>query len=284
MAFHKRGKLTLKITLIVDNHAGEGLSAEHGFSLLIETLGGRRILFDTGAGEALKDNVSELDVEISSIDTVVLSHGHYDHTGGLPFVLGSARKVEVYCHPSAFLPRYSIEDGKAKPVGLPRDSARVLDRLPDDRLRWVNGPVKLTEAIGMTGPVPRETSFEDVGGPFYMDTKGEIPDRLEDDASLWIDTPAGLVVLTGCCHSGIVNTINCVFEQSGRTKLLAVIGGLHLVNADETRLKETMKALKSYAPELIVPCHCTGEKAVERLRSVFGERVLPGSSGLEFEF
>jgi 7,8-dihydropterin-6-yl-methyl-4-(beta-D-ribofuranosyl)aminobenzene 5'-phosphate synthase len=274
----------VKITEIVDDEAGEGLSAEHGFSLLIETDGGRRILFDTGQGPAFKNNVSALKVDLSAIDTVALSHGHYDHTGGLHHVLGASAGAAVYCHPSAFLPRYSIKAGKATPVGLPRESARALDKLPGGRLRWVNGPVTLTEAIGMTGPVPRKTLFEDVGGPFYMDTRGEIPDNLEDDASLWIDTPAGLVVLTGCCHSGIVNTINYIFELSGKTNIVAIIGGLHLVHANETRLAQTVDALKSYAPELIVPCHCTGSRAVEAFQGVFGERVLRGCSGLEFEF
>lgn len=273
----------MRITTVVDNQAGPGLEAEHGLSFLIETRD-KRILFDTGQGPSIETNAPKLGIDLSTIDAVVLSHGHYDHTGGVAHVLGAAPAAEVYCHPRVFTPRYSIEKGKARSVGLPPECAMALDRLSPRRLHWVSGKLQLSDELAITGPIPRENTFEDVGGPFFLSPDGKIPDLLEDDMALWMETDDGVVIVVGCCHAGIVNTINHVFLLGGSTRLRAVIGGLHLVNADDLRLEETISALKSFSPELVVPCHCTGEKAVEALKSAMGERVSPGRSGSVYDF
>jgi 7,8-dihydropterin-6-yl-methyl-4-(beta-D-ribofuranosyl)aminobenzene 5'-phosphate synthase len=272
-----------RITILVDNKANEGLLAEHGLAVWIETAG-RRLLFDTGQGPALSRNAGTLDVALHTADTLVLSHGHYDHTGGVPLVIESAPGVHVYCHPGAAGPRYSIRDGSAKSIGMPGAAKLALESVSPGKLHWTTRPIELAPGIGLTGPVPRLTDYEDVGGPFFVDGNGRQSDPIDDDLALWIRTETGLVVIVGCSHAGLINTLRHAQRLSGASRIHAVLGGFHLLEASEARVERTMDALTELGPDLIVPCHCTGERAVEKLRLALGERVLPGSAGTTYTF
>jgi 7,8-dihydropterin-6-yl-methyl-4-(beta-D-ribofuranosyl)aminobenzene 5'-phosphate synthase len=274
---------TLKITILVDNNAGNGLLSEHGFSLWIDT-GERRILLDTGQGGSLLPNAEKLGIDLSRTDALVLSHGHYDHTGGVSRVLKAASEVEVFCHPSAVVPRYGSDAGKPKPLDMQGECRRALDGLPSRRMHWIRNGRELFPGVGLTGYVPRNSTYEDTGGNFFLDPELSRPDPIDDDMAVWIRTREGVVVCVGCCHSGLINTLNQALALSGALRLRAVIGGFHLLNADESRIEKTVKALQTLSPELIVPCHCTGTRAVEALESAFRDRVIPGSSGRTFEF
>jgi 7,8-dihydropterin-6-yl-methyl-4-(beta-D-ribofuranosyl)aminobenzene 5'-phosphate synthase len=272
-----------KLTILVDNRAAPGLSAEHGFSALVE-LEGRRLMFDTGDGPALRHNAGELGVDPRAVDFLVLSHGHDDHTGGVPQVLESARDIGVFCHPAATRTRFSVHAGKAESIGMPAPAREALARLPASRLHWLTQPLEPFPGLGLTGPIPRGCAYEDTGGSFFLDEGGERGDPIEDDLALWIRTEEGLVVLTGCSHAGIINTLDCARQASGTSRIRAVIGGFHLHRADETRLERTVHALRALDPGQIVPCHCTGSAAVGRLEKAFGARVTPGAAGMAFGF
>jgi len=273
----------IRITVVVDNHAGQGLEAEHGLALWIETPEGR-ILFDTGAGRALGANAKALGVDLRATDTLVLSHGHYDHTGAIPRVLEAAQRCEVYCHPGAMQPRFSIRDGAAKPIGMQRESILALERLPPQRIHWVSQPTQLSEAIGITGPIPRETAYEGTGGPFFLDSGGKHPDLIDDDLALWLRTAAGLVVCVGCCHAGLANTLAHIRRLTDDAKIRAVIGGFHLIDASEERLERTVSVVEGLAPEAVIPCHCTGERAAAAFRERLGRRIVPGAAGEVYQF
>lgn len=271
------------ITIVVDNQAGPGLVAEHGLALLIKT-GKQQILFDTGLGGALPINMNALKIDPKAVDIVVLSHGHYDHTGGLPWIFNNAGPVDLYCHPGVTKPRYSMRSDGLWPIQMPRDTMQAMDKIDEHSMHWVIEPVKLDRSVHLTGPIPRLTPFEDVGGSFYLDSEGRRPDIVEDDLAMWITTDKGIVVCVGCCHAGIVNTLNHIRELSGGLNIAAVIGGFHLLNADEERMKHTIEELKRLAPDIVVPCHCTGSLAMERLQQELGQNMEIGVSGRSYSF
>lgn len=273
----------VKITILVDNRADNDLDTEHGFSLWIEVQG-KKILFDTGQGGCLVPNARKLGIDLSEADVLALSHGHYDHTGGIPAVLELARNIRVYAHPLVVLPRYVVKEQESRSISMPSSAMSALDRLDSQSLVWVQKPLSLTDRIGLTGPIPRVTSFEDCGGAFYLDPEGTSPDPIQDDLSLWIRTNEGVILCTGCCHSGLVNTLQHLRHLLGPHKLLTILGGFHLVNADEERMRETIGFLQGLDFDRLVACHCTGESAMILLQQSMKERVLFGSAGMTFSF
>lgn len=275
-------KNNLSILALIDNipnPQNDQLRSEHGLSFWI-TVDGKHILYDTGQSTDCCHNASKLGVEISKTDILVLSHGHYDHTGAITEVLEYNNKIKIFCHAAIFSPRYSLhKDGSVKPVGINNRSSESLNSVID-KIKWVTKPLKISSDIGITGPIPRVTSFENTGGSFFFNPDCTKPDSIEDDMALWFKTDKGLVIVTGCCHSGIINTIMHCIKISGCDKIRAIIGGFHLVNASENRLDQTCKKLKEYSVERIYPFHCTGEKAVKYLKSHSGIEVIQGYTGL----
>jgi 7,8-dihydropterin-6-yl-methyl-4-(beta-D-ribofuranosyl)aminobenzene 5'-phosphate synthase len=274
---------SVRLTILVDNEAPPGLLSEHGFSVLVETPR-QRILFDTGQGPALVENTQRLGLSLENLDTLILSHGHYDHTGGIPFVLEHSPRVRLYAHPSVVLARCSRRNDAARSLSMPESSRTAVERLPGDSRRWVTEPLELTCWAGLSGPIPRLVEYEDTGGPFTLDSEGTVPDPIEDDLALWLRTSNGLVVIVGCCHAGLVNTLLHVQKTTGESRTAAVLGGLHLLAASGVRLERSIAALRELNVSLVVPCHCTGPLAHARLQEALGARVCPGQAGAQFTF
>ncbi len=270
----------LSITILVDNHSPDNTrGTEHGLSFWIEA-DGFRLLFDTGQSNLMFDNGVLSGCDPAHADALVLSHGHYDHTGGVARLLELRQDLPIYCHPGVLIPRYSRRhEGSMKPVGISRPAAMELMRR-EQSIRWVNSSRYLADGIGCTGVLSRTTAFEDTGGDFFLDPLGKQSDLIEDDLSLWIETTDGVVVITGCCHSGIVNTLSCVRQITGCRSFHRIIGGLHLVNATEKRIDATIGYLRTEQWDSMVPCHCTGTVAVEALRREFSGRVEQGYAGM----
>lgn len=274
----------LSITILVDNKSNNAeLYSEHGLSFWIEA-DDQRILFDTGQSDMLIRNAEVLGIDLRTAGTLVLSHGHYDHTGGVAAVCGLNPGISVYCHPDIFIPRYSRQpDGKMKPIGITEKDSNVLNSMID-RIHWVNEPFYLSGDIGITGPIPRLSDFEDTGGAFFLDPEAQRPDPISDDLTLWFKMTKGIVVVTGCCHSGIVNTLEYLKTITGQKNIVAILGGLHLVNAPLKRLENSCEYLNRAVPDTIYPCHCTGEKAIGFLRTRFQDRIITGNVGACFLF
>lgn len=269
----------IRITIVADNNAQIGLDPEHGFSAWIEAFDSL-ILLDTGQGLSLAGNAFKLGIALDKTRHLVLSHGHYDHGGCIPGVMRLADQAIIHLHPGAVIPRYSLNSNeRPRSVGLPGKVLRFLSGLPEPRIHWVTGPQRIMQSVGLTGRIPRKTTFEDTGGRFFTDAQGTSKDLLPDDQALWIDTPKGLVVFVGCAHAGIINTLNYIREITDKTRIRAVIGGFHLINASQSRLDETMNHLKEFSPDIIAPCHCTGQEALALFKDNFKNAFLPAGAG-----
>jgi len=270
------------ITVLADNHAAYGLDAEHGFSLWVETEG-QKILFDTGQGEDMPRNAEALGIDIGAADRILLSHGHFDHTGNVPYALERAKRASLLLHPDALIDRYSIH-AAPKPIGMPEKSRAAVYASAGTRCQWVRRPRAVSAGVWITGPEPRVTDFEDTGGPFFLDPAGTLSDPIPDDLSLCVHTAGGWVVCLGCCHAGVVNTLRHLAQEFGGSRILAVIGGMHLCHADAGRLERTAAALKEYDVPYLYPCHCTGEAATEFLRRHLPANVQSGFAGMKVAF
>lgn len=272
----------MRVQVLVDDQAAAGLVSEHGLALWIET-GDREILFDTGAGTALEANAAAMGVDLGQAGIIVLSHGHYDHTGGLTAALARASKADVYFRPGIDRVRYALRGGTAREAGMPQTSREAWLRLSPARRHEVRDALSISPSVGLTGLIPRETSYEDTGGPFYFDPEGLVSDPLDDDLALWIRRESGLVVIVGCAHAGLVNTLNRVQALNQGLKVEAVIGGFHLGSAGAERLAQTFAALRRLDVGRIVPLHCTGAAAVGFMKEALGGRVQPATAGAVFE-
>lgn len=276
----------LRITLLVDHQAvSPALATEHGLSFLLE-LGGRVILFDTGASDAFLRNAERLGLPLEKVGHMVLSHGHRDHTGGLGAALERAPQAQVYLHPRALGPKYSRHpDRPVREIGFPKESWSAVCPVMHSHVNWTTAPMWISPEIGITGPIPRRHPEEAVSGPFFLDADGRQPDPLQDDQALWIRTPQGLVVVLGCAHAGVVNTLEYALQVTGEHHIHAIVGGLHLVQASHERMNFTADALARFGVERIVPCHCTGDEGTAFLESRLGARVqrLGVGGGLTLE-
>lgn len=274
----------MRLTILVDNLAKSGLVVEHGFSAFIE-VGGQRILFDTGQGTALAHNAHHLQVDLCSAQQVVLSHGHYDHTGGLVSVVQRAPEVKIHAHPGVMKARYAIREDGVKSIGLPDAPRFTLEcNCMGSRVDWTTAATQIATGVTLSGPIPRATDYETTGGPFFLDVAGTQADPIEDEMALWMVTPKGLVVVMGCGHAGVINTLTHAMATSGVSRVHAVVGGFHLLEASPQRIERTLHALAEINPDLVVPVHCTGEGAMASLKLALGARVRTGRAGLVLDY
>ncbi len=271
----------LCITTLVEDTALDGsLLAEHGLSFWIE-YGDKRILFDAGQSNILVRNAKTLGINLAEVDAIVLSHGHYDHTGGLPAVLDIASKAKIYLHPAATEPKFSRKVLGVKSIGMSHLAKKAVQRR---HVIWTATPAQIFPGMSVTGQVPRINNFEDVGGAFFVDENYLKPDELLDDQTLFIESARGLVVVLGCAHSGVVNVLDYISNLTSRNKIFAVIGGMHLLKASRIRIANTIETFKKYEIQKIVPLHCTGRKATRDLRSAFGDKCSFLSTGGQIIF
>jgi len=260
-----------------------GLTGEHGFSALIER-DGDKMLFDTGQGMSLANNAGVLGVNLAEVQTVVLSHGHYDHTGGLPTVLHPPRGVTVIAHPDIFAKKYAEQktpNGKENIFIGMRYSRDYLEGTLQARFNLIQAFTEIAQGIFFSGEVPRETDFE------YPDNRLKVEhgkkmtnDPLLDDISLLIETDQGPVILLGCAHAGVVNVMKHFSARTGHIRFHAVIGGTHLGYINSPRqLEKSMDAFDDYQVDLIAVSHCTGQQAAAVCYNRFKHRFAFACAG-----
>jgi 7,8-dihydropterin-6-yl-methyl-4-(beta-D-ribofuranosyl)aminobenzene 5'-phosphate synthase len=274
----------LRITLLVDHQSiRPDLETEHGLSFLLEA-GDEVLLFDAGASGAAYRNAERLGLPWRRISRMVLSHGHRDHTGGLGPFLQALPEASVYLHPRTMSPKYSLHPGQPPRMLTMPDEVRASLQARMAQLHWATAPMRLGNGIGLTGPIPRRHPEEATSGPFYLDPEGRDADSLEDDQALWITTDQGLVIILGCAHAGVANTLNHIRTITGEASILAVIGGLHLSAAPEARVQSTLEALRKPGIRRVAPAHCTGPAATALIQEAYGDmgQALQAGESLEF--
>jgi 7,8-dihydropterin-6-yl-methyl-4-(beta-D-ribofuranosyl)aminobenzene 5'-phosphate synthase len=273
-----------KITALVENTAGgRGLLAEHGISFWIEP-GQKKMLFDTGQGLALKHNAQCLGIPLESVDSIILSHGHYDHTGGLSNVLSLAEHPRVFVHAQAFAPKYARNaDDSVRDVGMVELTKQDVRSMAN--LSLVYAPTEIGEGLWCTGPIPRTNKYEDTGGAFFKDKECRIPDEIYDDQAAFLETKSGTVVILGCAHAGVINTLHFIRTLTDKHPIHAVLGGMHLFNASSQRMEATIAELRRLGIERLMPCHCTGFAAMAHLWNEFPGKceAIPVDTVIRFE-
>jgi 7,8-dihydropterin-6-yl-methyl-4-(beta-D-ribofuranosyl)aminobenzene 5'-phosphate synthase len=272
--------MTLRITTLSENTAGKrGLLGELGLSILLETEDSS-ILFDSGQTISTVHNADALNIDFSGISRIVLSHGHYDHTGGLRDVLHRiGRAVEVIAHPDIWQAKYARRKGEPdRYIGIPfqKDEMESLGAC----FRLAKEPIAIADNVMTTGEVPIVTSFEQVDeGLFVREGAAWQPDKLLDDQALVMKTEAGLVVILGCAHRGIINTLYHARQLTGVDNIYTVIGGSHLTDASEERIWQTVDALRGFNIQRIGLCHCTGLPTASLLAREFSDSFFFNKAG-----
>lgn len=271
--------MAVRITTLSENTAGmPGLLAEWGLSVLVE-VDGLRVLLDTGASISVTHNAPLLGIDLTAIDKIVISHGHYDHTGGLaPLLRQVKREIEVIAHPDMWANKYTQVGEFKRYIGPPTPRGE-LEGL-GARFKLSREPVWITENIVTTGEVPMVTAYEEIE-PIMRVKEGEklLPDPFNDDQALIVKTNVGLVIVLGCAHRGAINTIRHAQGITGVEKVHTVIGGTHLLRASEERILLTATALQGMGVQRVGASHCTGFKASMLLAQQLGDTFFPNNTG-----
>jgi 7,8-dihydropterin-6-yl-methyl-4-(beta-D-ribofuranosyl)aminobenzene 5'-phosphate synthase len=282
---------SLKITVLTEDSVlyESHYLGQHGVSFLLEGVKGSdvmRILVDVGQNsQALLNNMELMNISPAIIDAVVLTHCHYDHTQGVARMVKEIgrRDIQVIAHRDIFRLNF-ITEPYPRHVGImPGDSREEIEKAGGSLL-LTRDPVKLMSGITTTGEVKRQTDFEEVGIALKTIQNGEVvDDQMLDDISVVANVnQKGLVIVTGCSHAGIVNIAKHAMELTDCEKIEGIIGGLHLIDAPDDRIKRTSEELSKLNPKWICAGHCTGFKAQVELYLTFRERFSPLQTGMQF--
>lgn len=264
----------VRLTVLAEdtvNKSRSHLVAKHGLSLLVETTvagASTRILMDAGPppNVALR-NATAMRARVRELDAIVISHGHYDHIGGLlQIVKRGSRRIPIVAHPKVFGPKFAFKPN-LQFIGPDFDQATV--KAAGGILVLTRNPVMIAAGVTTSGEIARETDFEKTEGFWTVEDDRFVKDPMNDEQALLINVKdKGLVVITGCAHSGIINTLKQAQKMSSVDDIYAVVGGLHLEKAADARIKETVDEFSRIDPQVIYPCHCAGSKVIDRLREL----------------
>lgn len=276
----------MKVTVLNENTAGlRGFLAEHGLSLLLEQ-GERRWLFDTGQSRVFLSNAARMGIDLLHLDGIILSHGHFDHCGGLQYLVEEYQKAglklpPVYVRERAFLDKTALNSDKIsyRHIGIPWKKELIASAI-----HLTRDKEQIADQTWLLGNIPYTVGFERRPKLFFIgEGENPQPDYMEDEQMLLMRTERGLCVFAGCCHAGIMNCLEYIKASFPGEKLYSVFAGMHLSGAREERVLETIDALAQMDLELLIPAHCTGIEAIGRMKARFGAKCILVETGKVFE-
>lgn len=269
----------LEIITLVENLAyQQGTKGEHGLSLVIRT-GDKQILFDTGQTGLLAENAKKMNINLSAIDMVVISHGHYDHTGGLGRFFELNDHAPVMVKPKALDDKYSGSTGTRRFIGIDKEVAGQYS----DRFQFIEEVTEIAPGLKVVPGIHRCYDFEQSSQVMMVEKEGRtIVDPFEDELFMVYDHPEGLTIFTGCAHRGIGNICRTAMEVTGNNIIRLVLGGTHLKGASQGRISQTIEAFKEMNAFKYGLCHCTGLPAFMQFSDAFPDQVRYAHVGTRF--
>ena len=281
----------MKAVILSENRANQPeCLAEHGLSVYIET-GDRKILFDLGASDICLQNAKQMKIDLEQADTVVISHGHYDHTGGVPSFSKINKKAKIYIHEKAFETTYGMEDGKLDETPCGIRWTEEQRRSIGERLTLTAGVTWLNEDIAVSGTIPKADSALPTETFYIKNADGSLTaDPMEHEQFLAIRVrdrsggSNGIFVFSGCSHNGVIPCLNYARTLFPGERILGLLAGMHLYQSDAETRRGVLAQIAAYEVGHILPVHCTGIHAICDLKLMMGERCIPAGVGDQFEF
>lgn len=256
-------------TLIENSGGGNGLYQEHGLSFYVQ-VDQHNILFDTGQSDKFLHNAEVLGVDMTTLNDVIISHRHYDHGGGYPYLVDRLQ-VQPTLHISKhfFIEKYALNEGayRTKDTCIHEDAINrhhIPTELVRDKIKYI------ARDVFIVGNFQEQIDFEKTDNQFFIKKDGKyVRDSFRDEIALCIKTFEGLIVMVGCSHPGIVTMLTSIMKRTGES-IYMVIGGTHLIHASDQRIKKTMDYFKKQDIDYIGVSHCTGETATDAMQSMKG--------------
>lgn len=281
----------MKVEILTENRTNHpDCLAEHGLSVYIES-GDRKILFDLGASDLYQQNARLMKVDLEQVDTVVISHGHYDHTGGIPSFCELNKKAKIYIHEKAFMTTYGMENGKLDEEPCSIRWTEQQHELVRGRLVLTNGVTWLTDDIAVSGTIPKIENCISTESFYFKNEDGSLmTDPMEHEQFLAIrirdenGNSRGFFLFSGCSHNGVIPCLRYAKALFLDERVLGFLAGMHLYNANSETRNMILEQVAAEEIDYILPVHCTGILAICDLRQLMGARCIPAGVGDKFNF
>jgi len=275
----------LKFTFLSENKTQRvACLAEFGLSMIIEA-DGKTILFDTGCSELFAENAKRIGVDLDAVDCCVISHGHFDHTQGVPRFCRENSHAPVYIHKDSLYPTFGTTDGELNDyncgvIWTDGQKAEIADRLV-----FTDGPLWLTDNIVISGTIPDVPGFKPIEDFFRKLPEGLVPDTLSHEQFLAVrEEGKGVFLFSGCSHKGIVAAVEYAKKLFPGERIYAIVAGMHMMAADRGTVLRVIARLKEEDPEIVMPMHCTGGNALAIFKEEFGDRCELACCGGSYEY